>query len=169
MKALAKNALLLSLLLVVAASADAQTAKVDKITIVDFGIYHLNGVNTDKGFVPVADVRRAQVSLLSQTHDIPAKIGTKFGFRFQLSGTPTDKEAHIKHIVFYPPPGMKDPSLPQPRTQGVYETDLMIGITHTRLFSFDKDWEMVPGVWTFQVFNDDKMIAEQKFTVVATQ
>ena len=35
-----------------------------------------------------------------------------------------------------------------------------------RDYTFAHDWELLPGVWTFQIWYQGRMLAEEKFTVV---
>jgi hypothetical protein len=42
----------------------------------------------------------------------------------------------------------------------------MIGTTQFRSYVLDNDWEVVPGVWIFQVWYQGRKLAEQKFTLV---
>jgi hypothetical protein len=41
-----------------------------------------------------------------------------------------------------------------------------IGAQLHRDYTFEHDWELLPGVWTFQIWYQGRLLAEEKFTVV---
>jgi len=51
------------------------------------------------------------------------------------------------------------------QTRDVYELQSWIGQTYTS-YSFDEEWELIPGKWKFEVWHKGKKLCEQSFTVV---
>ena len=46
-----------------------------------------------------------------------------------------------------------------------YIEDKAVGETHLKGYTLDDDWEVVPGIWTLQVWFGDRMLAEKRFTL----
>ena len=69
-------------------------------------------------------------------------------------------------VTIFPSPGLRDPASSQPKTRSEYDWSTTIGEQSFRIYTFDSDWEIVPGVWTQQLWYQGRMLAEQKFTVV---
>jgi hypothetical protein len=103
--------------------------------------------------------------VLSQaTTNIPARIGTRFGFRFTIRGTPSNAPIVLKMVGEHPP--YKNPETGKTQTRDEYELRSWIGQTYTS-YSFDNDWELIPGRFKFEVWHDGKKLCEQSFMVVA--
>jgi hypothetical protein len=70
------------------------------------------------------------------------------------------------HIVtIFPPPGLQNPATRQIKAQSEYEIQATIGRTLYKDYGFDHDWELVPGIWTMQVWYQGRKLLEQTFTV----
>lgn len=147
--------------------AHAQTPKVERIDIVEYGIYTSDADSkTSVPNVPTGEVlHRANVRLAETTQTVPAQKGVEFGFRFNIVGAPKGKvQLHV--VAIFPPPGLLDPSKNKPLTRGEYDRSDAIGSGGYLSYSFNNDWELVPGVWTLQPWFEGRKMAEQKFTVV---
>jgi hypothetical protein len=68
-------------------------------------------------------------------------------------------------VALFPDPGLYDPATGRRFTRAGYDRTDAIGPGGYLSYSFDHDWEMVPGVWTLQIWNQGRMLAEQTFTV----
>jgi len=157
---------LLVLLLPLIAVADAP--RVDRIDITEFGIYvadttsKTNASQTPTGTVSnLANVRHAET-----TQTVSAQLGVRFGYRYNVVGSPNGAEATLRFKTLFPAPGIRNPTTGQQMNQAEYDRAKTIGSSSYRDYGFDHDWEMVPGVWTLQIWYQDHMLAEQKFTVV---
>jgi len=65
----------------------------------------------------------------------------------------------------FPKPGLRNPE-----TNEVHEFDehvitRTIGDNHYRGHRFEYDWELVPGIWTFEIRYGQQKMIEQSFTV----
>jgi len=133
--------------------------------IVDFGIYKsrdefsLMDYNSPSGTI----LAGGTIKLVEQTEKIPAKIGLKFGFRFSLSEELQKRQ--LKTVYHFPE--IKNPETGKATAR--FESGglaYMDGDVTFALYAFTDPWELVPGEWTFQVFDGDRMLVEKKFTVV---
>jgi hypothetical protein len=41
----------------------------------------------------------------------------------------------------------------------------VIGDVHWRGYAFDEPWEVVPGVWTIEIWQGDRKLLERSFTI----
>lgn len=136
--------------------------------IVEYGIYrialtgeHIPLSSTSAGAVEPA----ASVRLITTTNRIPAVVGTTFGCLFVVTGEPTGAPVTLDIVVEHPPfekvqgrkTGTSD-KVPWP-----YVIGQKVGYTYT----FDNDWEAVPGDWWIQICYRGRKLAEQKFVVEA--
>lgn len=102
-------------------------------------------------------------SLAQATTNVPARIGTRFGFRYTIHGTPSNAPIVLTMVGEHPP--FKDPKTGKTQTKDVYELQSWIGQTYTS-YSLDEEWELIPGKWKFEVWCKGKKLCEQPFTVV---
>jgi hypothetical protein len=103
--------------------------------------------------------------LIEPTTCIPAKRGTRFGFRYRILADQNNMFLNLRVITRFPEPGLRDPE-----TNKVFEntdgTELSTtgGFSYTG-YGFDADWEAVPGTWTFEIWHNNTLLASQKFEV----
>jgi hypothetical protein len=102
-------------------------------------------------------------TLVQATTNVPARIGTRFGFRYLIHGTPSNAPILLKMVGEHPP--LKDPQTGKTQSRDEYQLESWIGQTYTS-YSFDNEWELIPGKWKFEVWYDNKKLCEQSFTVV---
>jgi hypothetical protein len=145
-----------------------QAPHLDRIAVVDYGIYTGDAATS----TPAPGTSTGQVTFISNlqlaeaTRTIPARLGVRFGFRFDVIGEPEGKTVTLHAVTIFPPPGLKNPALPQPKARSDYNLTATLGTQSYRTYTFDSDWEVVPGVWTMQLWDADRMVAEERFTVV---
>ena len=150
-------------------ASGAQAAEVERIDVVDKGIYEIvTGEATADPNAPT-DVITAVDSekLVEATDKIAARLGLEFGFRYVLIGAPAGEAVSLDMVYTYPAPGMKDPAEAEPFLETRYARDKIIGDTIYVGYGFEADWEIVPGVWTFGIWHDGTKLAEESFTVSA--
>jgi Domain of unknown function (DUF3859) len=148
--------LVISLLAAVPGAAGAQTAAVvapaatvSGITVTNAGIYEAQSVSAPSGtgqLSPTGTIGTASNwHFVSKTTDVTGQVGTQFGIEFRLEGNPVgDETMHTAKIAF---------------------PNLKIGALCLLGYGFDNAWEIVPGVWTEQIWYQDRKLAERTFTV----
>ena len=97
---------------------------------------------------------------------IQARIGLVFGVRFFVVGEPKEAEVKLRFVTRYPLPGLRNPMTRIDKLRDEQTGPAKIGWADFRGYSFDYDWEIVPGVWTFEVWDGDRKLVEQQLTVV---
>ena len=159
---------LLLLVVLTCTGAYAQTLQVDKIDVSDCGIYTAKVVgsveapNTALGTSQILN----NISLAETTRTIPAQIGVHFGFQYTLVGAPNGAVVALHMVTIFPSPGLLNPAKQIPKMKDEYDHTVAIGKNNFHDYSFDNNWELVPGTWTFQIWYQGRKLAEQSFNVV---
>ena len=102
-------------------------------------------------------------TLIQATTNVPARLGTRFGFRYSIRGTPSNAPIVLTMVGEHPP--LKDSRTGKTQTRDVYELQSWIGQTYTS-YSLDEEQELIPGRWKFQVWHKGKKLCDQSFMVV---
>jgi hypothetical protein len=162
--------LVLSLFLLTLSSinANAQTLRIDRIDIVDHGTYtaQTEGHIAAPGTVAGSWTTLGKIQHAVTTYTVPTQIGVRFGFNYIVVGEPQGAPASLHVVNIFPSPGLNNPASPQPKTRDEYDRVVHVGEELYTGYRFDHDWEIVPGIWTFQLWYEGRMAAEQKFTIV---
>jgi len=139
--------------------------KVDTVEVLEWGIY-TSEVKDDveaEGTVQGTWRLVEKVNVITQTDSIPAKVGKHFGFWFVVKGEPKGEEILITFVNLLP--GLKNPKRDEVLYEEKYTSKVRIGEPSFKGYSFDFDWEAVPGEWAFQIYYEDKKLAEKTFIV----
>jgi hypothetical protein len=149
-----------------AAGAWAAEPKISRIDVIDYGIYT---VKVPKGSGKAHVERKGgigDVKHVKSTRDIPAKLGVQFGFRYGIVGTPKHAKVTFKTVVTFPPAGLHDPASTETiKNSEVVLTKLLdAGMTYSG-YEFDDPWELVPGAWTIELWDGNRKLASETFSV----
>ena len=142
----------------------------DKIAITgakvtEVGIYAARVVKTFSvpGVVGGTNEGLDSFALVQATTNVPARSGTRFGFRYTIIGTPSNAPIVLTMVGEHPP--FKDPKTGKTQTREEYELQSWIGETYTS-YLLEEDWELIPGKFKFEVWHNRKKLCEQSFMVV---
>jgi hypothetical protein len=102
-------------------------------------------------------------TLVQATTNVPARLGTRFGFRYTIRGTPSNAPIVLMMVGEHPP--YKNPRTGKTGTRDGYELESWIGQTYTS-YSLDEEWELIPGKFKFEVWHKGKKLCEQSFMMV---
>lgn len=99
---------------------------------------------------------------IEPTEVVPARLGTKFGVRYQLVGK---SETEQPLTLMYFTPGLIGPDGKR-QDKIELQQKLVVGAPQDVMaFEFTEHHEVVPGEWQFMVFQGDRKLLEQRFTV----
>jgi hypothetical protein len=140
--------------------------QVDRIDIVEKGLYKVEVKKeiADPKLLSGHRVVSSKAEHLKDTDTIPAVSGAQFGFRYVVTGTPKDAKVPVRIVAIYPEGGRKNPSNGKVALKDEFPQTAIIG-PGTQFFFFSLKWGLVPGIWTIQVWCQDRKMAEQKFTL----
>jgi hypothetical protein len=152
----------LGLAAVLAIVAGATACPAATIEIVQYGVYTSEQVEPPTGdFETMRSARVTRICHVMTTSTVPAG-GGEFGFRYRVSGSPIGRPVDITHVLTYP-------DFRKPRGSPV---SYVINKERGRVFTGDvsyRGWfnrRSIPGPWTFQIWENDRKLAEAVFTVV---
>jgi hypothetical protein len=146
--------------------AGVANAQVDRIDIWQPGLYSfaMRQLTPDAGESSGYLTKIIGAKLEIATTEIPGCLNSKFGFRYKLVGAPIGEKQQIKIVIRFPPPGLHRPDGQVFLTSNTYP-EPAIGTVHYKGYGFDEDWEIVPGTWTFEIWQGEHKMAEQSFQV----
>jgi hypothetical protein len=102
-------------------------------------------------------------TLVQATTNVPARLGTRFGFRYTIRGTPSNAPLTLTMIGEHPP--YTNPSTGKAETRDQYELQSWLGQTYTS-YSLDHEWELIPGTFKFEVWYKGRELCGQSFTII---
>jgi hypothetical protein len=109
---------------------------------------------TESGVINLIDQGR---EMDVTTADVPARMGLSFGIRVVATGGSGFPDARV--VVTHPPLGAAGVTVQS------WPSPLGGGATSINLFTFEHAYELVQGVWRFQIVSDGRVLAEQAFAV----
>ena len=153
-------------LLILAAFAAAPVARASQVEIKDYGFYDLSVDGSVPAPEDVSGSRNivSNIRLQRQTDEIDAQLGRSFGFRFRIADPSLVGRTLTLRTIF---PPLSNPETK--RTMSTQDRNFTVGSTGDVLYDgyrFDYDWEMAEGIWTFQILDGSRVIAEKKFKVI---
>jgi hypothetical protein len=169
--------LVISLLAAAPGMAGAQTATVvapativSGVTVTNAGTYRAQSVSAPSGagqLSPTGTVGTASNwHFVSSAIDVAGQVGTQFGIEFRIDGNPVGEGVTLHMVLKVPPQGIRNPKTGDTlHTVDMTFQNLKIGALCLLGYGFDNAWEIVPGVWTEQIWYQDRKLAERTFTV----
>lgn len=148
------------------AAAPAESQHVDRVVILERGIYQAHAVDSYRQPGALGAINRLRdIRLVRGTTNIPARRSTRFGLRYVLEGSPRGAAVEIKLVTRFPEGGLREPDSDRSRLKSEYVLPVEIGKRNYREFHLYEDWEFVPGVWIFEFWHGDRKLGEQAFCV----
>jgi hypothetical protein len=103
---------------------------------------------------------------VSDSTDVPGKVGTQFGIEFRIDGAPAGDGVTLYLALTFPPQGIRNPNTGETmHDTRIAFPNVKIGTLSVLGYGFDNEWETVPGVWTEQIWYQNRVLAERSFTV----
>jgi len=125
---------------------------------VEYGIFE----SQYQDFQPGERVLSRSNQQIQRTTLIPAKLGSKFGMRYSLLGK---QEGDLPLTLLYLTPGITTPDGQRHDKLEVVQKLVPGALQDVMAFEFTEAHEIVPGEWRFMVFQGDRKLAEQSFSV----
>lgn len=159
---------LLSFLFLAVLSGAAGAQTIERVEIVDFGMYDIGQKMKPTGaFDTAAGVVNgvSHIKLADATTTVPARLGVHFGFRYKIIGS-AKGTAKLKIVTLIPDPGIRNPNTGRTTVRNEYVEARPFGSTQYAGYSFDNPWEIVLGTWTKEIWDGDRKLASQNFNVM---
>ena len=144
---------------------EKQDEKITGVDIYQFGIFKgkpieiLNNPTSVTGKESKVSIRGFE----ERTLEIPAVFGKHFGIIYVVKGNPAAAMVNIRLRISHPP--MKNPDTEKIHTSMDSVRMVKIGAHEFHGWMFEHKWEMVPGQYSFQIFDQHKELGRKTFTV----
>jgi len=145
----------------------AQAQTVRKVEIYEYGTYSSSPdieLGVTRQGMPYGGLD--YIDLVDMTDTVIAQLGVKFGFRYRLVGPPEGTAVPLKMVMRYPSPGIMAEGAKRPFTDDDYTVVQYVGDDLFRTWTFTERTDLVPGIWTFEIWHGKKKLAEKKFKVI---
>ena len=143
-----------------------EEVRVTGAKVTEVGIYRARVLTSQTNAAGVTLQGIDDFRLLRSTTNVPARIGVRFGFRYEILGTPTNAPITLTMVAKHPP--IKNAQSGKMETQDTYPLNSWLGKTYTSN-TLDEPSDLVPGQWTFEVWHQGAKLCEQSFQVVADE
>jgi Domain of unknown function (DUF3859) len=155
------------LLLVLTAAAEARAQHIDRVEIIEWGIFqHDDDAVVAQPHSAVGTMTLVKnVRLLQTTTTIPALVGMKFGVRYRVVGSPQGVNVRLRQVTRFPSQGLTNPARGKTFSESEHYSNAVIGSTTYRGYDLDHDWEVEPGPWTMEIWHEGRKLAEKTFIV----
>jgi hypothetical protein len=136
--------------------------------VLEFGLFDLVGQQqrtTNPATLDGEKVYSDGARFSEQTDRIPATPGVRFGFRYKITGVTEQGSVQFKMVVSHPPIKNENGVV-----QRGYSTEEELPakngyVSEVTGYGLDRPEELVPGVWTFEVWYKGQKMVSQSFTV----
>jgi hypothetical protein len=145
----------------------ARAQNVTGIHVTEYGIYTADKKNPQRNSDGVLQSTPENIRHAKTTTTVQAEPGVRFGFIYRVVGKPTGRTVQLRKVIIYPPEGVKSPQSSTPLQSAERQIAVRIGVIEFSGYTFDDNWELVPGPWKMQLWLGDRKLAEKEFTVVA--
>lgn len=154
-------ALVASLLLL----AQPAAAREVSVTVLEHGLYTAEVVGQQRESSGVVTDLLANLCHVATTEIVPMRPHVHFGFRYRIDGPEVGTPVDLTLAVTFPETA-HPPAALGPLKRHQHHSQLTTGAISYTGYSFDLDWEFVPGVWTLEVLQGKRRLAALSFTVV---
>jgi hypothetical protein len=157
----------LTLLLCCLMASRALAGGVYRVDITAYGIMSAPvkvRIGTSSNGIPYFLVHGARI--VQAATRIPACMGTQFGFRYAVIGAPQGMPINIVDAFVFPQSGLHKPGVSSPIHDTRFMHSFTVGDRGGIWYEFDNSWELVPGEWTLELWDANRLLASRTFTVV---
>ncbi len=141
--------------------------KIDTVIITDYGPCYPKGVvervvseHSPTGRFIYAD----GIAFVKTTDTIDLRKGVNFGISYQLEANNDGKEP-LRFVCRILHPELTNPTTGESFSETVEHKEGWASTAEFDFYTFEFDWEMVPGEWVFQIVQEERTLAQQVFRV----
>ena len=129
--------------------------------ILDYGLYSVQSYGCDNAII--ANCQEANIVHLATVTDVPGALGVTFGFHYMRDAA---SSGDMQLVSVFPPAGLHNPAFPHAIPSYSHSVACTIGYACHWGYTFDFPWEIVPGIWTMQVWENGTPLFQKKFNVI---
>lgn len=135
--------------------------------VTKFGLFRERGkgwVQNDPSSSTGKTIRGATLEFAEDTNRVPLRLGVQFGYRYWLKFAAESNRVSFKRVLLHPPMTLPDGSSVTRSERGISKRSTNGIVTSIDAYSLSEEYELVEGGWVFQIWHEDRLLAEQKFT-----
>jgi Domain of unknown function (DUF3859) len=157
-------------LLLTSGAAYAQTPQIERIRFTEYGIYTVDREIQGRDALRINKAAASNVRHAATLRNIPAQIGTTFGFRYEVMCKPHAAPVELRQVVIFPSPGLTPSFSSSSRSiiQDEFLLQTRIGETSYAFYTLEDAFELVPGSWVFEIWQGNRRLAMQVFKVITS-
>jgi hypothetical protein len=155
----------LTFLASLAALAGPAAAREVSVTIVEHGLYTADVAGQQRDATGVVTNMLDNICHVATTTTVPMRPHVHFGFRYRVEGASAGEMVDLTLAVTFPEP-VRPTAAPGALRRHQRQAVIPVGAVSYTGYSFDRDWEFVPGIWTLDVLQGEQRLAGMSFTVV---
>ena len=144
--------------------AQPAAAREVSVTIIEHGLYTAEVVGQQRDPNGIIADLLANLCHVATADIVSMRPRVHFGFRYRVEGPNTGEAVDLTLAVTFPEAVHPPSGLPLRRHER--HSSVPVGAVSYTGYSFDRDWEFVPGVWTLEVLQGERKLAAHSFTVV---
>ena len=134
-------------------SHDAQAVRVQGIEIIEYGVYEAVTERKKSHLTAIVPTHILKdLKCIKKTSAIRAKLGTRFGFRFRIKGTPKNEAILVRHKIEYP--GLKDPMTGRIVYSDEVNREVVIGQPNYVGHTFEMNGQLYQEPGSFNCFSE---------------
>ena len=151
-------------LVAILACGAARAQDVSRIDVIEYGIYAVDRDSQGRNAAGIAQATVSNARLAVATHNVPAQRGVTFGFRYKVIGPSNGDDVTLHKVTIFPPAGLRTPA-----GEVLHQTERTLknrtGETRFTSYAIVEDFEVVPGVWTIELWAGGRKMASESFTL----
>jgi len=152
-------------LLFIVFSYTAYAFTVEDISIVSYGRYRARtDSNVEVPFSTTGSLALVtDLKLIEETKVIKSGLGTRFGVKFKLIGSPSGKKVPVKVFVRHPP--FRNSKTKEVSCLDQWDMYPRLGQIVYAGWEFTQSWELIPGLWSIHIACQEKVWKGQQFII----
>jgi hypothetical protein len=135
------------------------------VEIVEYGLYTADVTGQLRDSNGIVSNVVENLCHVATTTTVPMRRALHFGFRYRVDGPASGDAVELTLAVRFPSTVQPTPAT-QPLARHERSATLAVGTVSYTGYSFDQTWEFMPGIWTLEVLQHGRKLAEKSFTVV---
>ena len=162
---IAQRFTIVALFLFSIACTSAQASGIS-VRFTESGLYKLDNIKEIEDASTALGRRHTANATLSQNTDrVPLTIGTSFGITFVVTSASNAPNVKLRKIMRFPSPGLKNLQTGKTKSYDEAMMTYVPGQEQKAWYTLEEPFELVPGVWKFELWDGNQKIGERAFTL----
>lgn len=142
--------------------------KIKHIELLKFGVLKTDEEEKEdnKGSLSGYFLYPTTIEFIENTDKLKGVVGLKFGIEYFIKGYTDNKFVDVTFTCKISHPLLTNPNTGDSSTVTVEKKNNYLNENNFDYFSFEYDWEIQKGVWTFQILENEVIKLEKTFEIM---